>query len=148
MDWERIGDRVSEHAPKLATVAVLGVAALLVAFEMNSPGPPLPAGDLDLGQARLVMIETEACGWCRRFHAEVTPTFAQHPTARRSPLTVLNARDLRAARYRLRTSVTAVPTFLLIDPTGRELDRLRGYPGSPQAFFRALERMQARHPDL
>lgn len=148
MDWERIGDRVSQHAPKLAAAAAVGMAAVIGLFELNAPGAPLPPGELHLGRAHLVMVETESCGWCRRFHAEVGPLFADHPAARRSPLTVVHARNLRAARYRLRTGVTAVPTFLLIDHTGRELGRMRGYPGSPQAFFRALERMQARHPDL
>lgn len=148
LDWERIGDRVSEHASKLAVVAVLGAGALLVTFEMNAAGPLLPPGELQLGRPFLVMVETETCGWCRRFHAEVRPTFADHSAGRRTPLLVVHARNLRAAGYRMRTGVTSVPTFLLIDQTGRELDRLRGYPGSPQAFFRGLESMQARHPQL
>ncbi len=89
----------------------------------------------------LLLVETETCGWCKRFRRDVMPTYGDSVQAMRAPLRTVDLRDLPAQGYRLKASVKAVPTFILVDRNGQELDRVRGYPGSGRPFYDAVDRM-------
>lgn len=82
--------------------------------------------------AQLLMFDDPGCPYCRQWHREVGPGYANSPEARRAPLRVVQLREPRPADVTLSSPVRATPTFVLIQD-GREVGRIVGYPG--QDFF-------------
>jgi hypothetical protein len=85
--------------------------------------------------AELVMFEDPACAWCRRWHAEIGPSYALTAEGRKAPLRRFHIRDQAIAGLLLKQPITATPTFVLAEE-GRELGRIVGYPG--EEFFYGL----------
>ena len=74
------------------------------------------------------MLEQPGCVWCKRFDAEIAPAWPNTWEGRAAPLRRVDItrpwpEDLAAIRIERLT-----PTFILIE-NGREIGRLRGYPG-------------------
>jgi hypothetical protein len=113
----------------VAIVAGSAAVAVVLAAGMLAPGvPPARA-------AELVMLERPGCAWCQRWDEEVAPAYPRTAEGRRAPLRRVDVtqpwpRDLGAIRTDAYT-----PTFILVE-SGREISRLRGYPGN--AFFWSL----------
>ena len=96
--------------------------------------------------AELLMLEQPGCPWCARFNAEIAPAWPNTDEGRRAPLRRVDITrpwpdDLKdVARERF------TPTFVLIDE-GREIGRLRGYPGDEFFWYRIGELLDLLPPD-
>lgn len=85
--------------------------------------------------AELVMMEQAGCAWCARFNAEIAPAYPNTEEGKRAPLRRV---DIHAPWPQDLSGIEPerfTPTFVLVED-GREIDRLRGYPGDQ--FFWAL----------
>lgn len=84
--------------------------------------------------AELVMFEQDGCVWCQKWHAEIGPGYPNTQEARRAPLRLVDINkpipdDLENIRVERFT-----PTFVLVEE-GKELGRIRGYPGDEFFWF-------------
>lgn len=92
--------------------------------------------------AEMIMFEQPGCAWCERFNAEIAPAWPNTEQGKRAPLRRVNIHeelpadlaDIRIERF--------TPTFVLVDD-GREVARLRGYPGD-QFFWVLVDEMLAK----
>ena len=105
------------------------MTALLFAAVLSF-GAALPAQALEL-----IMIEQAGCMWCARWQQELGVAYDKTPEGKIAPLRRVDLhapwpQDLSGIRRERLT-----PTFVLAD-NGREIGRLRGYPGDE--FFWAL----------
>jgi hypothetical protein len=78
--------------------------------------------------AELVMLERAGCPWCEKFDREVAPIYPKTAEGARAPLRRVNIygplpKDLAFIKVERLT-----PLFVLVDD-GREIGRIRGYPG-------------------
>jgi len=102
-----------------------------LAFALATTGP-VAAQNSD---AQLLMFDDPGCPFCRQWHREVGPGYANSPEGKRAPLRVLQLRAPRPPELKLSEPVRATPTFVLVQG-GREVGRITGYPG--QDFFWAM----------
>jgi hypothetical protein len=78
--------------------------------------------------AELVMFEQAGCAWCETFDREIAPIYPKTAEGQRAPLRRVNI------DYPLPTDLSFIaverlaPLFVLVDK-GREVGRIRGYPG-------------------
>ncbi len=136
-------NRLFALAPKIA-VAGAGVVALSMAFGALSSAPEhatLRTSD----HLTLIVFETEACIYCKRFRTDIAPGYQQSAYAQNARLRHLHVSEQGQAGYALNGRVSTVPTFVLVDRDGREIDRIRGYPGRDN-FYPALDRLLAKAP--
>ena len=78
--------------------------------------------------AELIMFEQPGCPWCETFDREIAPIYGKTDEGKRAPLRRLDiARDLPADLAFLSVE-RLTPLFVLVD-RGREIGRIRGYPG-------------------
>lgn len=89
--------------------------------------------------AELVMFERPGCMWCARFNAEIAPIYGKTEEGQVAPLRRV---DLNTP---LPTDLAGIdpgaftPTFVVVKE-GREIGRIRGYPGDA-FFFGLLDRI-------
>lgn len=143
MDMQAWQDRLFTMAPYLAAVA-----AGFMALGLIMPGTPRPS---DVATHRtydtmtLVVFETESCIYCKRFKEDIAPGYVHSSYAARAPLRTLHVSEQSSAGYQLRGYISTVPTFVLIGRDGREIDRIRGYPGRDR-FYPKLDEVLAKAP--
>ena len=94
--------------------------------------------------AQLLMLEQPGCIWCARWNAEIAPAYPKTEEGRRAPLRRVDItkawpEDLKEIEGDIYT-----PTFILVE-NGREIARLRGYPGD-HFFWPMLGEMLAKLP--
>ncbi|CCD88970.1 putative thioredoxin; SoxS protein [Bradyrhizobium sp. ORS 285] len=106
---------------RLATLPSVAIALLCLSS-------PLPASEL-------VMFERPGCGWCARFNAEIAPIYAKTDEGRALPLRRVDLTQKLPADLAGIDPGAFTPTFVVLDQ-GREIGRIRGYPGD--AFFFGL----------
>jgi hypothetical protein len=87
--------------------------------------------------AELIMFEQAGCPYCQEFDREIAPTYPRTPIGRLAPLRRVDIYrpvpdDLNFLRVERVT-----PVFVLVD-RGREIGRIRGYPGEDN-FWGLLE---------
>jgi hypothetical protein len=92
--------------------------------------------------AELVMFTQRACPWCAAFDREVAPIYPKTPEGARAPLRRVDIdaplpRDLGFIQVERLT-----PLFVLVHE-GREIGRIRGYPGEDH-FWGVLGELVAR----
>ena len=109
-------------------------------------GAGLIAGPAGAGAAELLMFDDPNCSWCRRWHAEVGPSYRHSPEGQLAPLRRLHIRDQESAGVSLASRINATPTFVLVHG-GREIGRIVGYPGI-DFFYPALGELLDRLPPL
>ncbi|MGJ5181099.1 thioredoxin [Bradyrhizobium oligotrophicum] len=85
--------------------------------------------------SELVMFERPGCGWCARFNAEIAPIYAKTDEGRALPLRRVDLTQKLPADLAGIDPGAFTPTFVVLDQ-GREIGRIRGYPGD--AFFFGL----------
>ena len=95
--------------------------------------------------AELLMFDDPSCGWCRRWHVEVGPSYPKSEEGQRAPLRRLDIRDQETAGVAFARPVHATPTFVLVD-NGREVGRIVGYPGSHFFYPRVAGLMKSLPP--
>ncbi len=84
--------------------------------------------------AELIMLEQQGCVWCQKWHAEIGPGYPNSSEGKRAPLRLVDINkpipedlvEIRIERF--------TPTFILVED-GRELGRIRGYPGDEFFWF-------------
>ncbi len=116
------------------TRAMTAYPAALLALLIGFSTPALAA--------ELVMFEQAGCAWCKRFNEEIAPAWSKTEQGKRAPLRRVDIHadipadlaDIPVERF--------TPTFVLVDD-GRELGRLRGYPGD-QFFWALMDEMLAK----
>ena len=85
--------------------------------------------------AELVMFERPGCVWCARYDAEIAPIYGKTEESQAAPLRRVDRdRPLPADLAKIDPGAFT-PTFVVVDE-GREIGRIRGYPGD--AFFFGL----------
>ncbi len=96
-------------------IAVLTAAAFLAAV--------VPAR-----AAELVMFEQAGCPWCEAFDREIAPVYAKTDEGRAAPLRRVDICGPLPADLAFIKVERLTPLFVLVD-NGREVGRIRGYPG-------------------
>ena len=99
----------------------------------------LAAGAQDF---RLLMIESDACPWCRVFNRDIAPIYHRSPEGAVAPLVRADLNGPLPAGVTLASRPYGTPTFILIGPDGVERDRIVGYPGD-DFFWAYVGRMFA-----
>ena len=97
-----------------------------------------------LRAGELLMFEDPSCSWCRRWHAEIGPSYPRSPEGRLAPLRRLHIRDQAIAGVLLASPIRVTPTFVLAE-NGREIGRIVGYPG-PHFFYPRVEELLKQLP--
>lgn len=105
-------------------------AAALAVF-MIQPAPVLAA--------EMIMFEQPGCAWCQRFNEDIAPAWPKTDQGQRAPLRRVNIREPLPADLAGIPVERFTPTFVLVDD-GREIARLRGYPGD-QFFWTLVDDM-------
>lgn len=95
-----------------------------------------------LAAAEMVMYEQPGCAWCARFNAEIAPAWPKTEQGRRAPLRRVNIHDPIPQDLAEIPVERFTPTFVLVED-GREIARLRGYPGD-QFFWALVDEMLAK----
>jgi thioredoxin-related protein len=78
--------------------------------------------------AELIMFEQAGCVWCETFDREIAPIYAKTNEGRRAPLRRVNIDYPLPADLSFIAVERLAPLFVLVDK-GREVGRIRGYPG-------------------
>ena len=94
--------------------------------------------------AELVMFDDPGCIWCRRWLAEIGPSYPNTEEGRLAPLRRIDIRDQKKAGIALARPVTATPTFVLVHEE-QEVGRLAGYAGS-EFFYPQLGELLKKLP--
>ncbi len=84
---------------------------------------PLPAR-----AAELLLIEQPGCPWCAKVHRDILPAWPHTDEGRRVPIRRIDIAGGWPAELAAIPRERLTPTFILIE-NGRELARLRGFPG-------------------
>jgi thioredoxin-related protein len=124
----------------------VGLAVTLAAMAPE-PERQAVAGPIS-DKPALLVFESASCVWCRRFRTNVAPHYERSHLETLAPLKYvdLGAASRTSAGYRLSGRIMATPTFVLVDRSGREIERLRGLPGDRDEFMLVVERMLDRVP--
>ncbi len=94
--------------------------------------------------AELVMLERPGCAWCSRWNDEIAPAYAKTPEGQMAPLRRVDVTKPWPSDLKGITHDIFTPTFILV-ADGREVARLRGYPGD-HFFWPLLGEMLAKLP--
>lgn len=89
---------------------------------------------LQINAAELLMVESEDCPYCHRFHAEIGPAYPKTAEGKLAPLRQLMLGQALPAEYQHLTPAMVTPTFILVE-NQQEVDRLIGYPGDEHFWF-------------
>lgn len=92
--------------------------------------------------AEMVMFEQPGCAWCARFNEEIAPAWPKTEQGQRAPLRRVNIHDDIPADLTEIPVERFTPTFVLVED-GREIARLRGYPGD-QFFWAIVDEMLSK----
>jgi hypothetical protein len=95
--------------------------------------------------AELVMFDDPSCVWCRRWDAEIGPSYPHSSEGQQAPLRRVQIRDQSTAGIALARPVTGTPTFVLVHEE-QEVGRIAGYPGSDFFYPRLAELLRRLPP--
>lgn len=90
---------------------------------------------LESPAAELVMLEEAGCSYCEQWDEEVGVVYHKTAEGRRLPLRRVNIHDPLPKDLAYLVKGGYSPTFVVVDK-GREIGRIRGYPG--EDFFWGL----------
>lgn len=108
-------------------IALLAIAAAIVLSAAGSRA------------AELVMFERAGCVWCARFNAEIAPIYGKTEESQAAPLRRVDLNSPLPADLAGIDPGAFTPTFVVVKE-GREIGRIRGYPGDA-FFFGLLDRI-------
>jgi thioredoxin-related protein len=89
--------------------------------------------------AELIMFEQAGCEWCAAFDREIAPIYPKTDEGRRAPLRRLDIAQPLPQDLAFIAVERLTPLFVLVD-NGREIGRIRGYPGEDN-FWGLLDAM-------
>jgi len=78
--------------------------------------------------AELVMFEQAGCAWCEAFDREIAPIYGKTEEGQRAPLRRVDIAQNLPPDLAFLDVERLAPLFVLVDQ-GREIGRIRGYPG-------------------
>jgi thioredoxin-related protein len=78
--------------------------------------------------AELVMFEQTGCAWCKAFDREIAPIYGKTEEGLRAPLRRVDSSRAVPPDLAFIETERLTPLFVLVD-RGREIGRIRGYPG-------------------
>jgi thioredoxin-related protein len=88
------------------------------------------------------MYEQAGCAWCKRFDAEIAPAWPKTEQGKRAPLRRVDIHEPAPEDLAGITVERFTPTFVLVED-GKEIARLRGYPGD-EFFWHLVDDMLAK----
>jgi hypothetical protein len=100
--------------PRLAVGALTLLAALCTSVVAHA--------------AELLMFDDPGCVWCRRWNAEIAPSYPKTREGQLAPLRRVPIRDQARAGVALARPINITPTFVLVED-GQEVGRIDGYAG-------------------
>ena len=109
-------------------IARLALGFVLLLAGLGAATPPARA-------AELLMFDDPSCVWCRRWNAEIGPSYPRSAEGQVAPLRRVHIRDQAKAGATLTSPIRGTPTFVLVE-NGREVGRISGYSGAD--FFYPL----------
>ena len=86
--------------------------------------------------AELVMFEQAGCPWCARFDRDIAPTYTKTAEGQRAPLRRVDIDKPIPPDLAFVQVERFTPAFVLVNK-GREIGRIRGYPGE-EGFWMQL----------
>ena len=92
--------------------------------------------------AELVMLEEVGCPWCEEWTRVIGPIYPKTEEGRRAPLRRVDIHDPLPPDLDWLTTGNFTPTFILVED-GREIGRIRGYPGE-HFFWGLLDEMMEK----
>ena len=92
--------------------------------------------------AELIMLERPGCAWCLRWNQEIAPEYSKTAEGRQAPLRRVDVTEPWPADLTGVATDRYTPTFIVVE-NGKEIARLRGYPGE-DFFWPLLAEMLAR----
>jgi hypothetical protein len=123
--------------PKSSPPTIAAALLLLVSLGLG----PRPAA-----AAELIMFEEAGCVWCARFNRDVAPIYPKTAEGKRAPLRRVGINDRLPADIAFIQVERLTPLFVLVDQ-GREIGRIRGYPGEDH-FYGLLSSLIKKLPPL
>lgn len=93
---------------------------------------------LPASAAQMLMLEQPGCAWCARFDAEIAPAWAKTKEGQAAPLRRVDITKAWPEDIDFVARERFTPTFVLIDE-GKEIGRIRGYPGDEFFWYLAAE---------
>jgi hypothetical protein len=81
--------------------------------------------------AELIMFEQAGCAWCEAFDREIAPIYPKTEEGQRAPLRRVDIAQNLPPGLTFLDVERLTPLFVLVDQ-GREVGRIRGYPGEEQ----------------
>jgi hypothetical protein len=118
----------------MARLVVRLLTAMLIAVALTSTSLA----------AELIMFHDAHCVWCGRFDAEIGPLYGKTAEGQRAPLRRVDAGKPLPPELAFIETERLTPVFVLIDH-GREVGRIRGYPGDDH-FWGLLGTLLAKLP--
>lgn len=116
---------------------IAGMAATNVALLSGLGAPPVQA-------AELVMLQRPGCVWCQRWEREIAPVYPLTAEGRKTPLRRVDVTAPWPVDLAGISTDSYTPTFIVVEG-GREIARLRGYPGE-DFFWPMLAEMMSQLP--
>lgn len=92
--------------------------------------------------AELIMLERPGCAWCLRWNQEIAPEYSKTAEGRQAPLRRVDVTEPWPADLAGVATDRYTPTFIVVE-NGKEIARLRGYPGE-DFFWPLLAEMLTR----
>lgn len=123
--------RTARGKARIAALAALALALFV---------PAMPAV-----AATLLMLERPGCIYCARFNAEIAPAYPKSEEGKRAVLRRVDITEPWPSDLAGIDKDIVTPTFVLVDD-GREVARLRGYPGD-NFFWPLLANMLQKLPN-
>jgi len=84
--------------------------------------------------AELLVVESNDCPYCARFHREIGTAYPNTEEGKLAPLHILQLNEAMPTQYSNIKPAKVTPTFILVDGN-KEIDRLEGYPGDNYFWF-------------
>ncbi len=78
--------------------------------------------------AELIMFQQSGCAWCETFDREIAPIYPKTAEGLRAPLRRIDIDTAIPPDLSFIGVERLTPLFILVD-NGREIGRIRGYPG-------------------
>ena len=92
--------------------------------------------------AQLIMLEQDGCHWCEIWNEEIGVAYPKTDEGKLAPLRRVDIHAALPADLEGLKKANFTPTFVIWH-NGREVDRLRGYPGS-HFFWPMLQQMLSK----
>jgi len=105
----------------------------------------IAAGAASTRAAELVMFEQAGCAWCEAFNREIAPVYDKTDDGLRAPLRRVDITQPPADLSFVHVE-RLTPLFVLVDQ-GREIGRIRGYPGRDMFWTQLYILMQKLDAD-